>query len=1027
MNKLYLLRWSLLALIMTTLCSCDGLISSLLGDEDEDEDSDNVEVALDLETIYLPYEGGSVDIVYGSAEYEATTFFEDSDQKWYSVGEYRMMGSDELSFSYNDYGYYAQSISFSTNDTGSTRSSQVTYQNGDKTVTLPIIQASATESVGASISAKSINYEQIRSANSWIISDLDDIGYYNTLADAIINSGQYLYITVTNDCDVYMPNTNLPNVVSFAATNATAIRSLFYSSNLKEVYFPKVSEIESGVFYEPYNIEKITLATESSSVSIGYAVFGAEEDFSETSWSDVELITGESNGSTINGKYWSVNLLADSYSEDITVTVGPFKSINGNSLSYGPFYLSTLPTSISDIAGDVIEIIDEDSDGPEIDYSNLKTLLSTLSGEGYDNETGEMYSNGARYISIEFPNLTSINCSFSDNQYIKSVSMPNNERQIISSMFEGCTALESVYSPKSGAVYESGFKDCSSLTSVDVTAAYYLYGDAFYGCSSLETLYLPNVTTINEGAFAKCDALNDLTLSTLVSKVYSYHPNMFGSSSSYTSPSSIALTIGEDDSNNIEIIGLCFTAPYSSYTYDVQYGPFASINGNAYDEKFSGPFTLATIPSNGLLIEGDVWEITDATANYGTYNPLDEEGDFFNLTSALITADRDIVIEFTSLESIPSGAFELPDKFDSRYYDLSNLVEVNMPKVKTIGSSAFSSCTGLKSIYAPEVTTISTFAFSHCSALESVDMPALTSIDTYGFGYAGLTSISLPELTTANAYAFYKCSSLLTVELPKLEAFPIYMFRECSKLMTVSAESATYVNYGAFYNCTTLQNVTMPEVTELATATKSTTTTQYGVFENCSSLSKISLPKLETIGSSALRACTSLTSIDMEAVTSVNSHAFYGSTALVSVNMPQLKTAAAYSFCGCESLSEIYMPSLTIASQYSFSGCVLKSVSLPEVTNLGSGVFHSNPMTSAYLPKITYIGTYTFINCIYLTELTLATESTSLTINSNSFPEITLANIDLTTGTLNGSTIEGNTLTTSGGETFTFKSITTVE
>lgn len=103
-----------------------------------------------------------------------------------------MLSTDELNFSEYDYGHFAQSITFSTNDTGSPRSSQVTYQNGNQTVTLPIIQASATETVGLSVSAKSINYEQIRSANSWIISDLDDIGYYNTLVDAIINSGQYL-------------------------------------------------------------------------------------------------------------------------------------------------------------------------------------------------------------------------------------------------------------------------------------------------------------------------------------------------------------------------------------------------------------------------------------------------------------------------------------------------------------------------------------------------------------------------------------------------------------------------------------------------------------------------------------------------------------------------------------------------------------------------------------------------------------------------------------------------------------------
>lgn len=40
----------------TMLCSCDGLISSLLGDDEDEENGDNIEIALDLETLYLPYD-----------------------------------------------------------------------------------------------------------------------------------------------------------------------------------------------------------------------------------------------------------------------------------------------------------------------------------------------------------------------------------------------------------------------------------------------------------------------------------------------------------------------------------------------------------------------------------------------------------------------------------------------------------------------------------------------------------------------------------------------------------------------------------------------------------------------------------------------------------------------------------------------------------------------------------------------------------------------------------------------------------
>jgi hypothetical protein len=68
--------------------------------------------------------------------------------------------------------------------------------------------------------------------------------------------------------------------------------------------------------------------------------------------------------------------------------------------------------------------------------------------------------------------------------------------------------------------------------------------------------------------------------------------------------------------------------------------------------------------------------------------------------------------------------------------------------VRSIGSSAFSGCSGLTSVTIPNsVTNIEGSAFSGCSGLTSVTIPeGVTDIGSGAFyGCTGLTSITIPE------------------------------------------------------------------------------------------------------------------------------------------------------------------------------------------------------------------------------------------------------------------------------------------
>src|ERR1035437_2633885 len=71
--------------------------------------------------------------------------------------------------------------------------------------------------------------------------------------------------------------------------------------------------------------------------------------------------------------------------------------------------------------------------------------------------------------------------------------------------------------------------------------------------------------------------------------------------------------------------------------------------------------------------------------------------------------------------------------------------------VTSIGSYAFSYCTGLTSITIPSsVTSIGDYAFHDCTGLTSITIPSsVTSIGSYAFSYCtGLTTITIPSSVT---------------------------------------------------------------------------------------------------------------------------------------------------------------------------------------------------------------------------------------------------------------------------------------
>ncbi len=207
--------------------------------------------------------------------------------------------------------------------------------------------------------------------------------------------------------------------------------------------------------------------------------------------------------------------------------------------------------------------------------------------------------------------------------------------------------------------------------------------------------------------------------------------------------------------------------------------------------------------------------------------------------------------------------------------EIKDLVIPN--NVTSIGSSAFSGCSGLTSVTIPNsVTSIRGAAFRYCSGLTSVTIPnSVTSIGNSAFSYcSGLTSVTIPNsVTSIEGSAFEGCSGLTSVTIPNsVTSIGSSAFRDCSGLTSVAIpNSVTSIGSSAFRDCSGLTSVAIPN---------SVTSIEFGTFDGCSGLTSVTIGNSVTsIGEYAFLDCSELTDVYCyaEQVPLTESYAFYGS------------------------------------------------------------------------------------------------------------------------------------------------------
>ncbi len=710
---------------------------------------------------------------------------------------------------------------------------------------------------------------------------IDEATFYNcsslksvTIPDGVTSIGSVAF----NSC------TSLTNVIIPNSVTSIEEHAFYGCSSLTSIMIPKgvTSISDNCVFYGCSNLAKIT-------VDENNAVYHADGNC---------LIETATNTLIVGCK----NSVIPEY-----VT-----SIGGYAFAGGGLTSINLPESMTSIGYEA--------------FRGCSSLASITIPEGVTSIGGYAFSYCTALIEINFNATAMNNLSSNDNVFYNAgknstgitVNIGANVTKIPAYLFSSSPKITSVVFAENSQCKSIGvyaFEDCDNLTAVytsDIAAwckidfggwcanplyyAHKLYlngvlvtdltipegvtsiGDyTFYHCTGLTSITLPDsVTSIGYEAFRGCSSLKSVTIPDGVTSI--------GDSAFYNCSSLKSVTIPDG---------------------------VTSIGGWAFRECSS--LTSITIPESVTSIGWYAFSyctvLTKINFNATAMNDLSSDDNvFYNYEGN----GKGITVNIgANVTKIPAYLFDSSPQIIS-------VVFAENSQCKSIGNSAFSGCTGLKSITIPRgMTSIGDDAFYGCTALTKINFNATAmyslSSDNNVFYNAGKNSTGITVNIGANvtkipAYLFSsspKITRVVFAENSQCKSIGSYAFYYCTGLTSVTFgenSKLTSIGDGAFYECSGLTSLTIP---------KGVISIGNSAFRYCTGLASITIPNSVTsIGHEAFKYCTGLTSITIpNGVTSIGDFAFSGCTGLTSITIPESMTSIGYeAFRGCSSLASIIIP-----------------------------------------------------------------------------------------------------------------------
>ena len=667
----------------------------------------------------------------------------------------------------------------------------------------------------------------------------------NLIIPATAKDGDMEYSVTSIGMFAFSECSELTSVTIPESVTSIGDYAFYWCSGLTSVTIPgSVSSIGNSAFYQCSNLTSVTIG---NSVSL----IGAAAFYNCSSLTSV----------TIPG---SVSSIGKSAFEKCS-GLKSFKVADGESeISFDEFALASCP-------------IEDLYLGRNWTYSGsgaLSTGIKTLTlGDKVTALPANAFSGCSGLTSVTIGNsVTSIsNSAFEKCTGLKSFKVADGESEI--SFDENALAscpIEDLYLGRNWTYAGKGALSTGikTLTLGDKVTA--LPANAFSGCSGLTSVTIGNsVTSISNSAFEKCTGLKSFKVADGESEI-SFDENALascpiedlylGRNWTYAGKGALStgiktLTLGD----KVTYVAANAFSDCSGLTSVVFGNSLKSIGSYAFLSCTS--LTSVEIPNSVKTVAGRAFyhcfgltsvKVADGESviNFGAYAfdlcPIED-----------LYLGRNWTHDFKTALSSGIKTLTLGDKVTAlpnyAFYGCSVLASVEIPNsVTSIGTEAFSKCTGLKSFkvadgesvisfgknvlascpvedlylgrnwtYAgsgaistgiqtltlgDKVTALPDYAFLDCAGLTSVEIPnSVTSIGASAFSEcSGLTSVEIPNsITSIVPFTFHMCSGLTEVIIPpSVETIGFYAFAENTKLSSIiMGHNVKTIGDKAFDNC----------------------------------------------------------------------------------------------------------------------------------------------------------------------------------------------------------------------------------
>ena len=394
---------------------------------------------------------------------------------------------------------------------------------------------------------------------------------------------------------------------------------------------------------------------------------------------------------------------------------------------------------------------------------------------------------------------------------------------------------------------------------------------AFYGSKLTSVLFPSTLTSIGDDAFLDNDDLAIITSARETPPTCA--DGAFGNGSTITAiyvPEGCTATYKAADgwSGYAEKIK---DVPTTTFTYTAT-EKVAKFDDNL--SKFQGAISVKSHEFDGtngtVVYEGYVTGLGELALSYAKMTSITIPVSVTSIGSGAFQSSKLTSVTLagtTALKTIGASAFS----------SCSELTAFTVPAtVETIGASAFSGCSKLETFTfdgTPTVTSIGNAAFQDCKKLTTFTIPAsVTTLGTTVFWFAGLTSLNIPAGVTSIGQALFCSSPVATV--------------------TVDAGNAKYADLGC--------NGIFDKVANKLVAGGAATTIPDGIT---------------TIGEEAFWGENGAFALTLpKSVTTIESRAFHMTSGLTSVNIPSGVThidAETFFFCELQDLYCYASPTMT--------------------------------------------------------------------------------------------------------------------